>query len=1018
MFWGRVLQGAWGGSSLPVTTPSAEVQFGASPGTITASTTAEVTASFTLNRGGDTSVACSVDWTAGGTMTAADYVTGQLLAGTASFAAGIGISVVTLRIKAAAAGTPDKTIAFALSNPLACDIVGPATQTITVDMPGLVTTGPEYPTPSRVLTVETAAELRTALEQTTGDFPAGITITGGNRAAPLRALDRVIVEDGTYAGNFNMASGGTAGSPVLIMARNTLGARFTGRFTLNRSYVWLVGLDFDGENSLTSTAGWTYAAPFTRAHRCRERRFDSADSATTETSGRFAVSVQAADCEMWFCELSDIDGRFTSGKANGAGAMRRLHIYRTVYKDTKDALGNANARECIQLGQTQAGGDGLPGSLSPVHNELNCLIEECLFQNLHQGVGDENETISIKSSKNTILRCTFIDTQYLNIRFGNDNRVEGCWFERVSGTKNRGIGVFGDRNVIIGNVLRGSGNRILVHAGNQDMTCAAWDKPNADTFGSPPYTVPRTVEPSWPSAWARPWSTNQRFDGPNGVPVDTGGVQDADNPIARETWVIANNGPLAIGGEPSATNWWQARNTKVRSHTGAITTQNAYGSWANVPTASPTTHRETGSTYSATVDAAFLPLPAAAKRLTPGEVGPLAPYVAPGGGTGPIDFGTWWKLPIRSGRAWAAGVSYWYDRTSPTDAAAPRYVAEEADVALIDMGTGSSIGIKTGFPGGEHVQDWDGVIGGPTGSAMDTTKTQFDWTGADVYYGFDDVIANLPTGGSYATDGSAWLVWVVVLFPATLRTDGATEAASDPAVWDQFIAGTHDLRMQKFGERCVRRMALTGHPLKRLIIDIHHEMNQSNIFQVWPGTRTKYKNAMTRAITQIRNGANAYEAGAGDVIKFLHRPGYNGNIGAYQSYIPVGVDALGLSYHPGNTAPTTAKLTDLFNGALPDTYGFHTDLIAASDALGLPICFPEWSPRFEAGIASPIADIATERFYDEILTRYSDRLIGDAVYHQNIRDLTPADFGGDAAALAAWKRMVPLRKTKWSGIKS
>ena len=95
----------------------------------------------------------------------------------------------------------------------------------------------------------------------------------------------------------------------------------------------------------------------------------------------------------------------------------------------------APSRECVQIGQTQSGGDGLTGSLSPVHTVVNALVEFCLFENLLQSGGDENEVISIKSSGNVVRQCTFVDCQYLMVRSGNDNRIESNWFEQAAGAR-------------------------------------------------------------------------------------------------------------------------------------------------------------------------------------------------------------------------------------------------------------------------------------------------------------------------------------------------------------------------------------------------------------------------------------------------------------------------------------------------------------------------------------------------------------------------------------------------------
>ena len=373
-------------------------------------------------------------------------------------------------------------------------------------------------------------------------------------------------------------------------------------------------------------------------------------------------------------------------------------------------------------------------------------------------------------------------------------------------------------------------------------------------------------------------------------------------------------------------------------------------------------------------------------------------YRHTGGGGDP----DWWKLPIRSGRPWAAGGSFWNG--------ADLWVDEAADTALPDAGTGSSKGFKdSSNPGGANVQTWDGVLGGPLSGGLVSTGTQFDWS-ESVYYYFGDVVANLPTGAAYP-DGSGWLFWTGQFIPTSRRTD-----TGDFSIWDEISAGTHDAKFVKFGQRVVTKMNAVGHPVKRLIIDFHHEMNQSNIYQVFTGTRFKYKAAMERIIAKVREGA-------GQTIRFSHRPAYSGEaadegrIAAYQDWVPSNVDVLALSMHPNQTCDSNAKITQLFNGTLNSNWYGIQEFLDAATALNKPIAFPEWSPKYEVGKACPVSKRFVERFYPEILVPNKDRLVADCVYGRSIRD--PSGYlESDTAGQTSWAEMVPLRKTLWSGIKS
>ena len=298
-----------------------------------------------------------------------------------------------------------------------------------------------------------------------------------------------------------------------------------------------------------------------------------------------------------------------------------------------------------------------------------------------------------------------------------------------------------------------------------------------------------------------------------------------------------------------------------------------------------------------------------------------------------------------------------------------------------------------------------------------STTTQFNWT-EDVLFGFGQAVNKLPTGTAYP-DGSGWLVWTCVLFPDTLDTRITGQAAT---VWNEFIAGTHDTRMQQFGQNVVRRMALTGHPLKRLIINPHREMNLNNTFQVFgegaaTDTRDLYKQAMEQAFDQIRAGADAYQAGAGSVFHFCHRPAYRDDIGALDSYCPDNVDCVGLSYHPGEEVTTRAQVTALQNGTLSgfNGYGIATDLPALANSLGtagVPIIFPEWSPRFESGNLCPICDIVAEEFH-AFLGTLGGNLICDCIWREAMLDPNAWE-GGAGTGKTNWDEFVALRKVLWS----
>jgi hypothetical protein len=392
--------------------------------------------------------------------------------------------------------------------------------------------------------------------------------------------------------------------------------------------------------------------------------------------------------------------------------------------------------------------------------------------------------------------------------------------------------------------------------------------------------------------------------------------------------------------------------------------------------------------------------------------------------TSSLDDGVWWNLPIRSGRDWAAGPANW-------TSVEVEWPEEEDDVSIIDAVMGSAVTTPAQAALGRDATDiqaychtWYNVIGGNVGGVLDDTGTQFEWaTGCG--YGFGDAITRLPVDDELYPDGAGWLIWVCILFPDTygVGTNPPVLPEASP-IWDEFIDGDHDNRMKQFGRNIVRRMEITGHPLKRLIINPHREHNKGDTsFKVYPSTRAKYKAAMENAFTQIRAGANDERAGAGSEFKILHRVAYRGNIGDLDTYCPDNVDCVGSSWHPGAAANNLTNLLALQNGTLDDPtnlpdglYGISTDLPDLATLLNVPIVFPEWSPKFESGDPCPISHTAVSQFHTLLKTdTFKGRLVCDCVYGKNIRDVDAYE-GSTTAGDTNWRTMVATRKTLWAGV--
>ena len=363
----------------------------------------------------------------------------------------------------------------------------------------------------------------------------------------------------------------------------------------------------------------------------------------------------------------------------------------------------------------------------------------------------------------------------------------------------------------------------------------------------------------------------------------------------------------------------------------------------------------------------------------------------------------WWDLPIRSGRASAAGTAYWYDR-SPTNLAPPALAAEESDVALIDAMAASSKGEDK-----QWVTTWAEVLGGAVPGPLIDTATQLDWNNSTPF-GFGYCI-------SYPPIGSRWLFWVMQTVPANVSTDGGDNGGSQPearAIWDEILAETHDARYIALGQRLAAKIDASGHPRNRFIIDANHEMNQSNPYRVYAETADLYKRAMQRTIDLIREGAGFH-------VRFCHRPGYRTDgpaIGSYASFAPDNADIVALSFHPGADVSNAADIDELFAGTLtPGNYGV-TELLTVAAASNRPIAFPEWSPRYAVNEPCAVSNTFVSKFYNDVIAPNQAIIVADCVFNQNIRDPNAYE-GTDTAGINQWALMAnTTRKTLWSGIKS
>jgi Chondroitinase B len=273
----------------------------------------------------------------------------------------------------------------------------------------------DLPPASREHRVADASELRAAL---------GLARPG----------DHIVLADGVYApdGDLRVTAAGTARAPVVLRAAQPLGARLGTAVAVEAAAVVLAGLRFDG-------AGLRLAGDHARVVGCR-----------FEGTSKVALSISAGQGQVVErCEFVGCTGRGVSiGPRGRAGAIVGPRIARNLFRDFAGTPGD-NGHEAVQIGQY--GDDALL--------DLGAVVEHNLFL----GVGVDSETISVKSSGNTVRHNTFQGCRSRPTnRFGNRNHWHANWIEDC-----RGLWVYGAGHELLGNRLVGAnGDGLCLMAGN------------------------------------------------------------------------------------------------------------------------------------------------------------------------------------------------------------------------------------------------------------------------------------------------------------------------------------------------------------------------------------------------------------------------------------------------------------------------------------------------------------------------------------------------------------------------
>ncbi|MEU8889936.1 polysaccharide lyase 6 family protein [Streptomyces sp. NPDC048442] len=269
-----------------------------------------------------------------------------------------------------------------------------------------------------------------------------------NGAAPG---DRIVVADGTYtvpSGSSIKISGknGTSAAPISIVAKTRGGVVLRGQrgFVLsNSSNITISGFSFRQSMQMEIPAS------------CSSIRLTRNDFQFANTGDLDWVAVRADDTKIDRNHFHDkttagifivLDGPGSDDPSTGVAA-HNLQIFKNRFSD--HSYSGLNGGEAIRLGVS-----GRALSRAEARVEYN-LFERC---------NGDPETISVKSSYNTIQYNTIRDSRGgIVLRHGNNSTVAGNYL--IDGTD--GIRIYGNKHLIANNYLSGlSGNALVIGSGS------------------------------------------------------------------------------------------------------------------------------------------------------------------------------------------------------------------------------------------------------------------------------------------------------------------------------------------------------------------------------------------------------------------------------------------------------------------------------------------------------------------------------------------------------------------------
>lgn len=251
--------------------------------------------------------------------------------------------------------------------------------------------------------------------------------------------DTIVLKNGVYTTTaaITVRRAGESGQPITIAAESVGGVEINGTHGFNvvqpAAHIIVSGFH------LTHAAGRNTVAAGTRHIRFTRNTFECTDE------GAY-LSVAGDDVEVDYNEFRNKKtvGSMLAVSGTGSQVARRVWIHHNYFHSFANAW--STGAEAIRLG------------LSTLSLSTGAAIVE---HNLFVRCLGENELISNRSSGNTYRFNTILDSPgtQLSLRHGNDCLVYGNYLRNTEGLR-----IFGDRHLIFSNYVEG--NYIGINLGN------------------------------------------------------------------------------------------------------------------------------------------------------------------------------------------------------------------------------------------------------------------------------------------------------------------------------------------------------------------------------------------------------------------------------------------------------------------------------------------------------------------------------------------------------------------------